>query len=141
MFIGKKNGNIVAFNETQEELAINGAIKGITFDTIEETEEQVVPSYNTPTDGIYYKLSEVPEEPPESFNTKQQVLRQEQYSIISDPITSHISVIRDRIAHGEYSSEDEKTDWENTIADLLVQRRDIRQRVVDQFPYKPTVTQ
>jgi hypothetical protein len=137
MFIGKKNNHIVAFNESREELAINGFIKGITFDSIEETEEQVVPSHNTPTDGIYYKLSEVPQEPPDSFNAKQQARRQEQYSVLSDPITSHISVIRDRIAGGEYSSEDEKTDWENTISELLVQRRDIRQRIANEFPYRP----
>jgi hypothetical protein len=141
MFIGKKNGNIVAFNGSQEELAINGSIKGITFDSIEETEEQIVPSHNTPNDGIYYKISEVPQEPPESFNARQQSRRQEQYSILSDPITSHIAVIRDRIANGEYSSQDEKTDWEDTIAGLLAQRNDIRQRIADEFPYKATDNQ
>jgi hypothetical protein len=102
--------NIVAFNESEEELLINGSIKGITFDSIEETEEQIFPSYNTPNDGIYYKISEIPQEPPESFNARQQSRRQEQYSILSDPITSHIAGIHDRIAHGEYSSQDEKTD-------------------------------
>ena len=136
MFIGKKNGNIVAFSESEKGLAANGTIKGITFDSIEETTEQIVPSHNTPADGIYYKLSEVPQEPPESFNAKQQVRRQEQYASLSDPITNHIAVIRDRIANGEYSSEDEKSVWENTISDLLAQRRDIRQRVAEEFPYR-----
>jgi hypothetical protein len=136
MFIGKKNNSIVVFNESRDDLLLNATIKGITLDSIEETEEQIVPSYNTPSDGIYYKLSEVPEEPPESFNGKQQVRRQEQYTILSDPITSHIAVIRDRIASGEYSSADEKTSWEDTVTELLTQRNDIRQQIANDFPYK-----
>jgi hypothetical protein len=136
MFIGKKNDHIVAFSKSREDLAVNASIKGITFDSIEETEEQIVPSYNTPNDGIYYKLSEVPEEPPDSFNGKQQALRQEQYAILSDPITSHIAVIRDRITNGEFSSADEKRDWEDTISELLVQRNDVRQRIANDLPYK-----
>jgi hypothetical protein len=136
MFIGKKNNHIVVFNESREELAINAAIKGITLDSMEETEEQIVPSHNTPSDGIYYKLSEVPEEPPDSFNKRQRVLREARYGEESDPITSHIAVIRDRIANGEYSSDEEKMDWEGTIAELLAQRRDVRQRIADDFPYK-----
>jgi hypothetical protein len=136
MFIGKKNDHIVAFSKSREDLAVNASIKGITLDSIEETEEQIVPSYNTPNDGIYYKLSEVPEEPPDSFNGKQQALRQEQYAILSDPITSHISVIRDRIANGEYSSADEKKSWEDTISELLAQRKDVRQRIANDLPYK-----
>jgi hypothetical protein len=74
--------------------------------SIEETEEQIVPSHNTVHDGIYYKFSEDCVLPPESFNAKQQARRQELYSTLSDPITSHIAVIRDRLANGEYSSED-----------------------------------
>jgi anti-sigma28 factor (negative regulator of flagellin synthesis) len=136
MFIGKKNNSIVAFNGSRDDLLLNASIKGITLDSIEETTEQIVPSYNTQNDGIYYKLSEVPEEPPESFNVKQQARRQEQYAILSDPITSHIAVIRDRIANGEYFSDDEKIAWEGTIADLLAQRNDIRLRIVSDFPYK-----
>jgi anti-sigma28 factor (negative regulator of flagellin synthesis) len=136
MFIGKKNNSIVVFNESRDDLAINAAIKGITLDSIEETTEQIVPSHNTQNDGIYYKLSEVPEEPPESFNGKQQARRQEQYAILSDPITSHIAVIRDRIANGEYSSDDEKIAWEGTITDLIAQRNDIRSRIAEELPYK-----
>jgi hypothetical protein len=136
MFIGKKNNSIVAFNESRDDLLLNATIKGITLDSIEQTEEQIVPSYNTQNDGIYYKLSEVPEEPPESFNGKQQARRQERYAALSDPITSHIAVIRDRIANGEYSSEDEKMAWEGTITDLLLQRRGIRSQIANDFPYK-----
>jgi hypothetical protein len=138
MFIGKKNNSIVVFNESRDDLATNAAIKGITLDSIEETDESIVPSHNTPNDGIYYKLSEVPEEPPESFNTKQRTRRQERYAALSDPITNHIAVIRDRIANGEYSSADEKMDWENTIAELITQRNDVRQRIADDLPYKTT---
>jgi hypothetical protein len=136
MFIGKKNNSIIAFSESREDLELNAAIKGITLDSIEETDENIVPSHNTPSDGIYYKLSEVPEEPPESFNGKQQARRQERYAALSDPITNHIAVIRDRIAGGEYTSDDEKTSWEDTIADLIAQRKDIRQQVANDFPYK-----
>jgi hypothetical protein len=136
MFIGKKNDHIVAFSKSREDLAVNAYVKGITLDSIEETEEQIVPSYNTHNDGIYYKLSEVPEEPPDSFNAKQQALRQEQYAILSDPITSHIAVIRDRIANGEYASADEKKSWEDAIAELLLQRKDVRQRIANDLPYK-----
>jgi hypothetical protein len=136
MFIGKKNNHIVAFNESWEELAINAAIKGITLNSMEETEEQIVPSHNTQNDGIYYKLSEVPEEPTDSFNARQRVLREARYGEESDPITSHIAVIRDRIANGEYSSSEEKMDWEDTILELVAKRRDIRQRIAEDFPYK-----
>jgi hypothetical protein len=136
MFIGKKNDHIVAFSKSREDLAVNAYVKGITLDSIEETEEQIVPSYNTHNDGIYYKLSEVPEEPPDSFNAKQQALREVRYREESDPITSHIAVIRDRIANGEYASADEKRDWEDAIAELLVQRKDVRQRIANDFPYK-----
>jgi hypothetical protein len=136
MFIGKKNDHIVAFSKSREDLAVNAYIKGITLDSIEETEEQIVPSYNTPNDGIYYKLSEVPEEPPDSFDAKQQALREVRYREESDPITSHIAVIRDRIANGEFSSADEKRSWEDTIEELLVQRKDVRQRIANDLPYK-----
>ncbi|MDR1528774.1 MAG: hypothetical protein LBS22_04305 [Puniceicoccales bacterium] len=136
MFIGKKNNSIVVFNGSQNDLIANAAIKGITLDSIEQTDEQIVPSHNTQNDGIYYKLSEVPEEPLHSFNAKQRVRRQERYAALSDPITSHIAVIRDRIANGEYSSADEKTSWEGTITDLLLQRRGIRSQIANDFPYK-----
>jgi hypothetical protein len=136
MFISKKNNHIIAFSELREELAINAEIKGITLDSMEETKEQIVPSYNTPNDGVYYKISEVPEEPPDSFNARQRVLREARYGEESDPITSHIAVIRDRIAGGEYASDEKKESWEDTVAELLAQRRDVRQRIADDFPYK-----
>jgi hypothetical protein len=138
MFIGKKNGNIVAFNEFKDDLAINASAKGITFDSIEQTEEPIVPYYNTHNDGIYFKQSEVPEEPADVFNVRQQALRQEQYAILSDPITNHIAVIRDRIAQGDYSSDGERNTMESTIADLYLKRKNIRLQIANDLPYKET---
>jgi hypothetical protein len=48
-------------------------------------------------------------------------------------------VAGDGVGKGEYSSEDEKMAWEGTIADLLAQRKDIRRRIAEEFPYKATV--
>jgi hypothetical protein len=67
----------VAFNESRDDLMLNTAIKGIALDSMEETTEEIVPSHNTTHDGTYYKLSEIPEEPTDSFNGKQQARRQE----------------------------------------------------------------
>jgi hypothetical protein len=138
MFIGKKNGNIVAFNESMHDLAINASAKGITLDAIEETDEDIVPYHNTPNDGIYFKASEVPEEPVDIFNGRQQALRQERYAALSDPITNHSAVIRDRIAQGDYSSDGERKNLEDTIAELYIKRKAIRQQIANDFPYKET---
>jgi hypothetical protein len=95
----------------------------------------------TPQRGIYYKLSEVPEEPPDSFNARQQALRAARYREESDPVTRHSTVIRDRIANGEYAFDGKKKSWEDTVAELLAQQDDVRQRIANDFPYKATENQ
>jgi hypothetical protein len=138
MFIGQKNGNIVAFNESKDDLTVNASVKRTTFDSIEEAEEPIVPYHKTPNDGIYFKQSGVPEEPAEIFNVRQQALRQEQYAILSDPIANHIAVIRDRITQGDYQSDGERNAMEDTIADLYIQRKNIRLQIANDLPYKET---
>jgi hypothetical protein len=130
MFIGKKNGNIVAFNESLEDLAINASIKGITLDSIEETEEPIVPYYNTPNDGIYYKQSEVPPIPPDMANEIIRNRRRELYEETSDPITNNISVLQDMIALEDYSTENELQAIREEISALYLERKSIREQIV-----------
>jgi hypothetical protein len=135
MFIGKKNGNIVAFNESQGDLAINASIKGITLDSIEETEEPIVPYYNTPNDGIYYKQSEVPPTPPNMANEIIRNRRRELYEEASDPITNNISVLRDMIALEDYSTENELQAIGEEISALYLERKSIREQIVANNPF------
>jgi hypothetical protein len=60
-------------------------VKVITFDSIEETNEPIVPFYNTVNDGIYYKQSEAPSMPTDMTNEMVRNKRRELYGIMSDP--------------------------------------------------------
>jgi hypothetical protein len=135
MFIGKKNGNIVAFNESQEDLAINASIKGITLDSIEETEEPIVPYYNTVHDGIYYKQSEMPSMPPDMANEIIKSRRRELYKEVSDPITNNISVLQDMITLEDYSTEYELQAIREEISALYLERKSIREQIVTNNPF------
>ncbi|MDR1528249.1 MAG: hypothetical protein LBS22_01530 [Puniceicoccales bacterium] len=135
MYIGKKNGNIVAFNASQEDLAINASIKGITLDSIEETEEPIVPYYNTVHDGIYYKQSEVPSVPPDIANEATRNRRRELYEKMSDPITNNISVLQDMIVREDYSTEDELQAIGEEISALYLERKSIREQIVADNPF------
>jgi hypothetical protein len=135
MFIGKKNNQIVVFSESQEELVINAAIKGITLDSIEETEEQIVPYYNTVHDGIYYKQSEVPSMPPDMANEIIRSRRRELYQEMSDPITNNISVLQDMITLEDYSTEYELQAIREEISALYLERKSIREQIVTNNPF------
>jgi hypothetical protein len=135
MFIGKKNGNIVVFNDTVENIKLNAKIKGVTLDSIEETEEDIVPSHTTPIDGIYYKISEVPPVPAEVANAKIEVARQQSYANLSDPITNHMAVIQYRLDTNDYASDTEKTKLQAQLLELGDARKAIRQQIVDDNPY------
>lgn len=135
MYIGKKNGNIVAFNKSQEDLAINASVKGITLDSIEETEESIVPYYNTIHDGIYYKQSEVPLMPPDIANEVIRNRRRELYKEMSDPITNNISVLQDMIAQEDYSMENELQAIGEEISALYLERKSIREQIITDNPF------
>ncbi|MDR2629038.1 MAG: hypothetical protein LBC30_03565 [Puniceicoccales bacterium] len=135
MYIGKKDGNIVAFSASQEDLAINASVKGITLDSIEETEEPIVPYYNTVHDGIYYKQSEAPSMPPEMANEVIRNRRRELYKEMSDPITNNISVLQDLIAQKDYLTENELQAIEEEISALYLERKSIREQIVADNPF------
>ncbi|MDR0742322.1 MAG: hypothetical protein LBE98_02560 [Puniceicoccales bacterium] len=135
MYIGKKDGNIVAFSASQADLAINVSVKGITLDSIEETEEPIVPSHNTPNDGIYYKQSEVPSIPPDVANEAIRNRRRELYKEISDPITNNISVLQDMITQEDYSTENELQAIGEEISALYLERKSIREQIVANNPF------
>jgi hypothetical protein len=135
MYIGKKNGNIVAFNKSQEDLAINASVKGITLDSIEETEESIVPYYNTIHDGTYYKQSEVPLMPPDVANEVIRNRRRELYKEMSDPITNNISVLQDMIAQEDYSTGNELQAIGEEISVLYLERKSIREQIITDNPF------
>ena len=54
MYIGIKDGHIIIFGETENDVALNATIRNVTLDAIEETEEKIVPYYNTQNDGYYF---------------------------------------------------------------------------------------
>ncbi|MDR1433083.1 MAG: hypothetical protein LBI61_01945 [Puniceicoccales bacterium] len=132
MHIGLKDGKIVVFSETLEELEINAAVKGIVPDAVEETEEEIVPYYNTANDGIYYKISEVPLTPPGIANAALREKRRELYRLQSDPLTNKISVLRDRIERGDYESPEELAAIEARIPELYAQRKAIREQIISE---------
>jgi hypothetical protein len=134
MHIGIKDGDIVIFGETQAELEINALMRGITLDSVEETDEEIVPYYNTQNDGYYFKKSEVPPEPAGVANEKARRIREGLYGELSDPITNKIAVLRDEIDHGEYGVESE-SEMLQKLADLYNMRKAVRQRIVDDNPY------
>jgi hypothetical protein len=135
MYIGKKDGNIVAFSVSQRDLEINASIKGITLDSIEETEEPIVPYYNTPNDGIYYKQSETPSMPPDMANEIIRNRRRELYKEMSDPITNNISVLQDMITQEDYATENELQAIREEILALYAERKSIREQIVTDNPF------
>ncbi|MDR2779144.1 MAG: hypothetical protein LBB16_02555 [Puniceicoccales bacterium] len=135
MFIGKKNNNIVVFSDSRGDLAINATIKGITLDSVEETDEQIVPSYNTHNDGIYYKQSEMPPMPTDMANEKVRNRRRELYMMMSDPLTNNISVLRDMIERGDYSTESQLRSIEEEISALYLERQSIREQIIANNPF------
>jgi hypothetical protein len=93
----EKNGTVRAFPRSWDDRAINAARKGITLGMIEALDEEIVLSDRTYNDGIDYKQWDVPEELTDCFDTRQQALRQQKYSVLSDSIINHISVLRRRL--------------------------------------------
>ncbi|MDR1414072.1 MAG: hypothetical protein LBI56_04020 [Puniceicoccales bacterium] len=135
MHIGLKNGNIVVFSETLNELQANAAIRGIILDSTEETGEEIVPYYNTSNDGIYYRKSQVPSVPVEIANEENRKQRQTLYGQLSDPLTSEISVLRDKIEMGDFASEDEQKQIEDEIERLYEERQSIREQIIAENPF------
>lgn len=135
MFIGRKNREIVVFNKTHPDLIINATVRGITLDSIEETDEEIVSYYNTQNDGVYFKASEVPAIPPNIVNASVKENRRVKYSELSDPITNQISVLRDMIEQHDYVDDVGKKRIDDEMAELYVQRKNIRQQIVDENTY------
>jgi hypothetical protein len=134
MYIGTKNGHIVAFNKTLEELAINAATKGITLDSVDETDENIVPYYNTPNDGIYYKESEIPPMPQSIVNERIRRRRRELYAEQSDPLTNNISVLHDAITQGDYETEEELVAIQAEISEIYEIRKSVREQIAAEHP-------
>jgi hypothetical protein len=135
MHIGRKNGNIVIFSETLEELQANALIRGIALDSIGETSEEIVPSYNLCNDGIYYKASEVPQIPVDIANEIIRGRRRELYALMSDPLTNNISVLQDSIELEDYESENERQAIEDEIIALHGERKSIRNQIMADNPF------
>ena len=91
-----------------------------------------MPYYNTDNDGIYYKQSEVPPTPPAILNERAESNRRSLYATMSDPITNQISVLRDRLAYGDYDDENEIT---SEMKDLYDRRKSIREEIKSRYPY------
>jgi hypothetical protein len=70
------------------------------------------------------------------IKARQQYLRQEPYSILSDSITSAITVIRDKTSQSDDLPGYERHAIEETIDDLSLQRNAIRQQIANDFPCK-----
>ncbi|MDR2737375.1 MAG: hypothetical protein LBB18_00320 [Puniceicoccales bacterium] len=134
MKIGIQNGHIVVFNETLHGVELNASMRGIILDSIEETDEEIVPYYNTGSDGIYFKASEVPPTPSDIANKITRDKRRGLYSTLSDPITNNISVLRDRISQNDFASDSERQAIDSEIADLFLQRKAIREGIVSDNP-------
>jgi hypothetical protein len=135
MHIGIKGGNIVVFGKTLAELEINASTRAIILDSIEETNEKIMPYYNTKNDGKYFKASEVPPVPSEIADEIAKEKRRELYSILSDPITNEISVMRDMIAQGDFESGSERSEIEEKIVTLHLQRKEIRSQIAASNPF------
>jgi hypothetical protein len=135
MVIGKKNGSIVAFNDTLAQPEINSKIKRISLDPIEETDEQIVPSHTTSVDGIYYKASEVPPVPVEIANERVRILRQQLYIQLSDPIINHMEVIQHRLDTNDYADDAGKDSLETRLTQLGNERKAVRQQTANDNPY------
>jgi hypothetical protein len=139
MHIGIKNGNIVAFNETLAQLEVNATVKGITFDSIEETDEAIVPYYNTENDGIYYKESQIPPVPTSMANSIAKNRRRELYTQFSDPLTNEIAVLLYMINSQDYESAAECDEMNAKVLALHAERKAIREQIIDANPFITTV--
>ncbi|MDR1413712.1 MAG: hypothetical protein LBI56_02110 [Puniceicoccales bacterium] len=99
----------------------------------EETDEKIIPYRNTSNDGIYFKASQVPPMPSEVLRKENRERRKELFGRLSDPLTSEISVLRDKIEMGDFDSEDEKEEIKFEIKRLYRVRRDIREEIKADF--------
>jgi hypothetical protein len=135
MYLGLKDGHIVVFNESLADLEVNAAMRGIVLDGIEETDEWIVPYYNTENDGFYFKESEMPSCPAEIANGKIKDRRRELYALESDPLTNNIAVLRDRIGQNDYESDAELQEITAEINALYQERKVIRGQIVANHPF------
>ena len=130
MYLGIKNNNIVAFAKTWQELELNAHIKNISFDSVRESNEEIVSYYNTPNDGIYFEKSNVPKTPTELANEQVRSQRRALYAEQSDPLTNQISVLRDQITMGDFDTPEERLEIENEISRLYQQRKSVRNQII-----------
>jgi hypothetical protein len=135
MYIGIKDGHILIFSDSEDGVRTNAAMRGIFLDAIEWTTENIVPYYNTPVDGRYFKESEVPPTPVAVVNEQRRERRQEEYALHCDSLTAQISVLKDSITQGDHGDEAAKNAVEEEIAKLHSERKEIRARIVERFPY------
>jgi hypothetical protein len=135
MYIGIKHGHIVIFNATVAGVELNASMRKITLDAIEQTDENIVPYYNTAVDGFCFKESEAPPTPAEVVNERMRIRRQGEYASCCDPLTAQIPSLRDGIANGDYADETERKAVEVEIARLHGERKALRAEIVAQFPY------
>jgi hypothetical protein len=135
MYLGIKDGHIIIFCDSEGDVRANAAMRGISLDAIQWTGENIVPYYNTPLDGRYFNESEVPPTPVAVVNGQRKARRQEEYSLLCDPLTAQISVLKDSIAQGDYADEAARKAMEAEIEQLHSERKKVRAQIVDQFPY------
>lgn len=110
MYLGKQGENIVSVSEDREELE---AVKDIAgFTSIDETEEIVEKV------GSYYLIGA------EAINEARKELRAQAYLEEVDPITAHISRLRD-----EEEPDEEK------IAELIQERSEVVKAIKERYPY------
>ena len=141
MYIGIKDGHIIIFGETENDVALNATIRNVTLDAIEETEEKIVPYYNTQNDGYYFKQSEVPPTPVALLNEQARDKRRILYTEQSDPITNKISVLRDILDMGDFADDSEKQSIIDEINELYQQRKSIRDKIAQQCPLAEEISE
>jgi hypothetical protein len=104
-----------------------------------DEDKDIIPCRNITSHGIYFKRCDVAEEPADSFNAREQGVRQEKHSLFFDSITNHIAIICARISQGDYSSDYQNNVMEDIINEFYVQRKGSRQRIANDSPYNKTI--
>jgi adenylosuccinate synthase len=135
MYIGIKDGHIVAYSDTINGVKTMAMLNDKILDAIEETVETILPYYNTKNDGYYFKESEVPPLPIKASNERARWHREIGYTRNSDGITSHISALRDKLLFSDYKDDDEKRKIETKISKLYQERKEIREKIKRDYQY------
>lgn len=105
MFAAVKNKEIRLFNESEQALALNAEMVGLTRYEIVCIDEDICAAHDTQETGVYYKESEMPPAPQAWIDERERERRRMMYREKADDLTLRRAR---KTALGTWSADDER---------------------------------